>query len=128
MWVISKAHVCASAAARERLLACAKAHLEAFEAHKKLWLSARALSLSQRMLLYAKDELEMCTLRLHLRAPGERVKPQEALYKLHPAEVPVRNVVRPIKARTKPVSDVVSPSKRGASPRRRCTSCTPRTK
>lgn len=47
------------------------------------------------MLLYAMDELEMCTLRLHLRAPGERVKPQEALYKLHPAEVPVKNVVSP---------------------------------
>lgn len=78
---------------RDRLLGCAKAHLDAFEVHKKLWLSARALSRAQRMLLYAKDELEMCTLRLHLRAPGERVKPQEALYKLHPAEVPVKNVV-----------------------------------
>ena len=33
-------------------------------------------------------------MRLHLRAPGERVKPEEALYRLHPAEVPVKNAVR----------------------------------
>ena len=84
--------VCA-AEQRESLLAFSRTHFACFDAYKKLWLSARALSLMQRMLLYAKDELEMSTIRLQLRAGGEQVKPQEALYKLHPAEVPVKNVV-----------------------------------
>jgi hypothetical protein len=82
------------AAKRDELLAASKTHFEAFEAHKKVCWRARALSRAQRALLYALDELEMSTMRLHLRAPGERVKPEEALYKLHPAEVPVKNAVR----------------------------------
>ena len=84
----------ATAAKRDELLAASKTHFDAFEAHKKLCWRARALSRAQRALLYALDELEMSTMRLHLRAPGERVKPEEALYKLHPAEVPVKNAVR----------------------------------
>jgi E3 ubiquitin-protein ligase SHPRH len=44
------------------------------------------------MLLYAHDELDMATMRLRLRFPGEQVKPHEELYKLHAEEVPARNV------------------------------------
>ena len=84
--------MCAGAQ-RDRLLTYSRTHFASFDAHKKLWLSARALGVMQRMLLYAKDELGMSTLRLQLRAPRERLKPHEALYKLHPAEVPVKNVV-----------------------------------
>ena len=82
-----------AATKRDSLLAAAKTHFDAFEAHKKLCWRARALSRAQRALLYALDELEMSTMRLQLRAPGERVKPEEALYKLHHAEVPVKNAV-----------------------------------
>ena len=88
------AHCSCAAIKRDGLLAAAKTHFDAFEAHKKLCWRARALSRAQRALLYARDELEMSTMRLQLRTPGERVKPEEALYKLHHAEVPVKNAVR----------------------------------
>jgi len=55
---------------------------------------ARALSLSQRMLLYAHDELDMATMRLRLRGEGEHVQPHEEHFKLHPAELPVKQRVR----------------------------------
>ena len=47
----------------------------------------------QRATLYARDELEMSTLRLRLRLPGETVKPHEVNFKLHEAEVPIKNTV-----------------------------------
>ena len=62
---------------------------------RRFFVKARALSLEQRALLYAKDELEMCTMRMRLRGPGERVKPSETHFKLHPVEVPVRQQVCP---------------------------------
>lgn len=43
-----------------------KAHLDRLEAMRKLFMKSRALSLSQRALVYAKDELEMCTMRMRV--------------------------------------------------------------
>lgn len=60
----------------------------------------RALSLAQRQLLYAHDELAMAVSRLRLRLEGEaqlvdKVGREAAfdLAAVHPAELPIRNVV-----------------------------------
>ena len=70
-----------------------KAMLEWLEAERKLLLKGRALALAQRTLLYAADELAMARMRLRVRLPGEFVRPHEANFKLHEAEVPVKNKV-----------------------------------
>lgn len=57
-------------------------------------MKGRALALAQRALLYAADELAMARMRLRVRLPGEAVRPHEAHFKLHEAEVPVKNKVR----------------------------------
>lgn len=49
------------------LQAAAEAHLEALEATRKLFIEARALSMAQRSLLYAHDELDMAVMRFQLR-------------------------------------------------------------
>lgn len=41
------------------MLAQAKRHQEALELERKLFLKARALAMAQRLMLYARDELEM---------------------------------------------------------------------
>ena len=76
-------------------MAQSKAHLEVLEAQRKLYLRSRALSLAQRGLLYAHDELDMSMMRMQLRSPDEVVKPHEQHFRLHPAEVPVKNRVSP---------------------------------
>ena len=53
---------------REGLLAEAKATLDRLEAQRKLFGRGQAVALAQRALLYARDELEMATLRLRLRS------------------------------------------------------------
>ena len=80
-------------ARREEILADAKAQLDRLEAQRKVFTKGRALSLAQRSLLYARDELEMSTMRMRLRYPSEQVKPTEAHFKLHAAEVPIRSQV-----------------------------------
>jgi hypothetical protein len=55
---------------------------------------ANSLGLAQRMLLYAHDELEMCTMRTRLREENEEVQQHEEIFKLHAAEVPVKQRVR----------------------------------
>ena len=85
---------CYAGSVREALLAAAKLHAEAFDQAKKTFIRARALMLAQRAALYSRDELEMAVLRMQLRVPGEEVKPHEAHFKLHDAEVPVKNQVR----------------------------------
>ena len=47
-------------------MAQGKAQLDRLEAMRKLFTKSRALSLAQRALLYAKDELEMCTMRMRV--------------------------------------------------------------
>ena len=51
---------------RVDIIAQGKAQLERLEAMRKLFTKSRALSLAQRALLYAKDELEMCTMRMRV--------------------------------------------------------------
>lgn len=65
--------------------------MEALEAEKKLFIKARALALAQRLMLYARDELEMAVLRLQLRLDGEQLNVHEQMFKLHEAEIPVKN-------------------------------------
>ena len=74
-------------------MAQSKAHLEVLETQRKLYLRSRSLSLAQRALLYAHDELDMSMMRMQLRAPGEAVKPHEQHFRLQPFEVPLKNRV-----------------------------------
>ena len=59
-WVLAAAHV------RDSVLAASKAALERMEACRKVFLRGRALALAQRMALYARDELNMSTLRIRV--------------------------------------------------------------
>ena len=56
-------------------------------------MKARAHAMAQRSSLYARDELEMSVMRIRVRHPHESVAVHEEAFKLHPAEVPVRNKV-----------------------------------
>ncbi|KAL3154030.1 hypothetical protein ABBQ32_013581 [Trebouxia sp. C0010 RCD-2024] len=78
-------------AARDALVGQSKVHLEVLEAQRKLYLRSRSLSLGQRALLYAHDELDMSMMRMQLRAPGDPVKPHEQHFRLQPFEVPLKN-------------------------------------
>jgi hypothetical protein len=51
----------------------AKQHLEQLEGSRKMFLAANSLSIAQRQLLYAHDELSMALLRITTRAEGEQV-------------------------------------------------------
>ena len=82
-----------AAAARDVLVSQAKAHLDVLENQRKLYLRSRALSLTQRALLYAYDELDMSMMRMQLRGAGQTVKPHEAHFRLQPFEVPLKNRV-----------------------------------
>lgn len=53
-------------ARRAEIVSQGKAQLDRLEAMRKLFTKSRALSLAQRALLYAKDELEMCTTRMRV--------------------------------------------------------------
>ncbi len=64
---------CALTHSLKALVDDARAHLERLEAQRKLLVDARTLSLAQRQLLYAHDELSMATMRIRLRAEGEQV-------------------------------------------------------
>lgn len=55
-----------SAERRAQILRIGKAQLDRLEAMRKAFTKSRALSLAQRELLYAKDELEMCTMRMRV--------------------------------------------------------------
>ncbi|CAL5225440.1 g8258 [Coccomyxa viridis] len=76
---------------RDGVLAASKVALERMEASRKVFLKGRALALAQRTALYARDELNMSTLRIRTRLPGEFVRPHEVHFKLHEAELPVKN-------------------------------------
>ncbi|KAK9841676.1 hypothetical protein WJX74_009916 [Apatococcus lobatus] len=76
---------------REEILQLGKAHLESLELQRKAYVKARAHAMAQRSSLYARDELEMSVMRLRVRHPHEHVALHEEAFKLHPAEVPVRN-------------------------------------
>lgn len=80
-------------AARDALVGQSKAHLEMLEAQRKLYLRSRALSLAQRALLYAHDELDMSMMRMQVRDPGQAVKPHEQHFRLQPFEVALKNRV-----------------------------------
>ncbi|CAK0735069.1 hypothetical protein CVIRNUC_000523 [Coccomyxa viridis] len=80
-----------AARVRDSVLAASKAALERMEACRKVFLRGRALALAQRMALYARDELNMSTLRIRTRIAGEFVRPHEIHFKLHEAEVPFKN-------------------------------------
>ena len=82
-----------AAARRDAAVEAGKALLDWLEAERKLLVKGRALSLAQRALLYAADELVMARMRLRMRLPGEAVRTHEANFKLHEAEVPVKNQV-----------------------------------
>ncbi|KAL0019181.1 hypothetical protein WJX77_000293 [Trebouxia sp. C0004] len=85
-------HLSAQAAAvREVLVAQSKAHLDLLEGQRKLFLRSRALSLAQRALLYAHDELDMSMMRMQLRSAHDVVKPHEQHFRLQPFEVPLKN-------------------------------------
>lgn len=83
----------AAAATRDVLVSQAKMHLEVLENQRKLYLRSRALSLAQRALLYAHDELDMSMMRMQIRSPGQLVKPHEGHFRLQPFEVPLKNRV-----------------------------------
>lgn len=51
----------------------AKQHLEQLEGSRKLFVAANSLSIAQRQLLYAHDELSMAVLRIMSRGEGEQV-------------------------------------------------------
>lgn len=87
-----------AAAAREALVAQSKAHLDLLEGQRKLFLRSRALSLAQRALLYAHDELDMSMMRMQLRSAHDAVKPHEQHFRLQPFEVPLKNRVSPLHA------------------------------
>lgn len=48
-------------------MADGKAQLDRLESLRRFFVKSRALSLAQRELLYARDELEMCTMRMRVR-------------------------------------------------------------
>ena len=52
---------------RDGVLAASKVALERMEASRKVFLKGRALALAQRTALYARDELNMSTLRIRVR-------------------------------------------------------------
>ncbi len=85
-----------AAAAREVLVAQSKAHLDLLEGQRKLFLRSRAVSLAQRALLYAHDELDMSMMRMQLRHVHDVVKPHEQHFRLQPFEVPLKNRVSPL--------------------------------
>jgi len=85
-----------AAAAREVLVAQSKAHLDLLEGQRKLFLRSRALSLTQRALLYAHDELDMSMMRMQLRSAHDVVKLHEQHFRLQPFEVPLKNRVSPL--------------------------------
>jgi len=87
-----------AAEAREALVAQSKAHLDLLEGQRKLYLRSRALSLAQRALLYAHDELDMSMMRMQLRSAHDVVKPHEQHFRLQPFEVPLKNRVSPLHA------------------------------
>jgi E3 ubiquitin-protein ligase SHPRH len=86
-------HVPTGAVAEQRdlLVAAAKAQLDGLDAAKKEFMKVRAVALQQRLKLYALDELEMCVMRMQVRAPYEHLSPSEELYKIHEAEIPVKS-------------------------------------
>lgn len=84
-----------AAVARDALVAQSKAHLEVLEGQRKLYLRTRAVSLAQRALLYAHDELDMSMMRMQLRSIHQVVKPHEQHFRLQPFEVPLKNRVSP---------------------------------
>lgn len=86
---------------REELLQLGKAHLESLELQRKAYVKARAHAMAQRSSLYARDELEMSVMRIRVRYPHESVAIHEEAFKLHPAEVPVRNKVSSLSAAQK---------------------------
>lgn len=51
----------------------AKQHLQQLEGSRKLFVAATSLSIAQRQLLYAHDELSMALLRITTRRDGEQV-------------------------------------------------------
>lgn len=51
----------------------ASAHLDRLEGSRRLFIAAGALSVAQRQLLYAHDELAMSLLRIETRMAGEQV-------------------------------------------------------
>ena len=52
----------------KRLQEEGKAHMERLAALRRLYIKCGALGLAQRALLYAKDELNMCTMRMRASA------------------------------------------------------------
>ena len=77
-------------------MAQSKAHLDLLEGQRKLFLRSRAVSLAQRALLYAHDELDMSMMRMQLRSAHHVVKPHEQHFRLQPFEVPLKNRVSPL--------------------------------
>lgn len=55
----------------------ASQHLEQLEGSRKLFSAAGALSIAQRQLLYAHDELAMALLRISTRMEGEQVRAEQ---------------------------------------------------
>ncbi|KAK9810177.1 hypothetical protein WJX72_006177 [[Myrmecia] bisecta] len=82
-----------AAAQRDAVLSAAKVGLEALEEQRRVFLRARALSLAQRSVLYARDEMEMATMRTRLLAPGQTRRDHERLFKLYPGELDTRKHV-----------------------------------
>lgn len=78
-------------ARKELLLSAAKVQLDTLELRRKAYIKARALSLAQRGKLLAIDELSMCTMRLSLLKECDHRREGEELFKLFPAEVPIRS-------------------------------------
>ena len=64
---------------RDGVLAASKVALERMEASRKVFLKGRALALAQRTALYARDELNMSTLRIRVSLQASL----RAAYSLH---------------------------------------------
>lgn len=52
-------HWLCAGAQRDALVSLGDRHLKAMELERRVFIKARALSLAQRLMLYARDELEM---------------------------------------------------------------------
>ena len=90
-------YICCAARRRAELLRIGKAQLDRLESMRKLFTKSRALSLAQRALLYAKDELEMCTMRMRVRCLlGMIWTPQMACAIFAESSAPLRHLSREI--------------------------------
>ena len=95
-WILSQLRASRSSGESDRLaeglVQVAGQHLKRLEGQRRLFLRLGHCPSRSGCSCTRTTSSGMATMRLRLRAPGEVVKPQEEVFKLHPEEVPARNV------------------------------------